>query len=426
MMEGTIIANMSGRKLAMLSAGLVICQILSFLAGAIMCPAPRSTDQLLATKCYDPDGDPNKWFYPRGKRGCRTIWDIAQTVESIELVADNVVFTFQMPLPRDGTELDYSRCQQNLIGVLTSDISYKYEYEKDIDVTVAMKIDARLGYRNKGDAENDWKEYARSSEEWNIGCSKDVVSNHYNCSTLPLFDLGALYHDFYLLNIRLHLDNNKVHIIEEEEIAKQVDLWLLATIQNGGYTIIMVSMKTVFFLIIALEMIWFWRCVTQMTRPPNRLEKELLVLGAALMLLNLPLEYLTLAFNMPWFSILDDIRQGLFYADLFLFWVIFVRHINDEEEIKSAIKRSIWKIFPVMSIICLFVGPICQRAALLHNPLQPLYSRRPLLPLPLQQDQACVHHQLFIQHDPGHCLEVQDPDDVHTPHLHPHHHGARF
>ena len=88
MMEGTIIKNMSGLKLAMLSAGMVICLILSFLAGAIMCPAPRSTDELLATKCYDPDGDPNKWFYPRGKRGCRTIEDITQTAESIEQGAD--------------------------------------------------------------------------------------------------------------------------------------------------------------------------------------------------------------------------------------------------------------------------------------------------------------------------------------------------
>ena len=110
MMAGTIMENMSGRKLAMFSAGMVISLILSsILAGAIMCPAQMNTDQLLATKCYDPDGDPNKWFYPRGKRGCRTIEDIAQTVESIELGADNVVFTFQMPLPRDGTQLAYSR-----------------------------------------------------------------------------------------------------------------------------------------------------------------------------------------------------------------------------------------------------------------------------------------------------------------------------
>ena len=242
-------------------------------------------------------------------------------------------------------------------------------------VTVAIKIDARLGYRNKGDSENDWKEYARSSEVRNLDCSMDVAWHHYNCSTLPLFDLGSLYHDFYLLNIRLHLKNNTVHIIEEEEIGKRVDLWLLATYQNGGYTQIMVSMKTVFFLIIVLEMIWFWRRVTHLTRPINRLEIMLLVLGAALTLLNLPLEYLTLAFNMPWFSIMDDIKQNVFYAYLFVFWVIFARHINrdGEEETKSAIKRRAWMIFVVVFIVCLFVVPRDTVAAIISFSLYVLF-----------------------------------------------------
>ena len=69
MMAGTIIENVSGRKLTLLCAGLVMSQILSIIAGAVF-PASRNTDQLLATKYYDPDGgsDLDNWFYPRGKR----------------------------------------------------------------------------------------------------------------------------------------------------------------------------------------------------------------------------------------------------------------------------------------------------------------------------------------------------------------------
>lgn len=36
-----------------------------------------------------------------------------------------------------------------------------------------------------------------------------------------------------------------------------------------------------------------------------------------------PVEWLTLSFNMPWMLLLGDIRQGLFYAMLLSFWVIF-------------------------------------------------------------------------------------------------------
>ena len=99
----------------MVGAVLVLCQVLSFLVGAIFAPSPNNSDQFLATKCYDKEGPgtrdkPNdNWFYPRGKGSCTTINDIAETAEDHELGADNVVFSFQMPHSRDRMHLDYSR-----------------------------------------------------------------------------------------------------------------------------------------------------------------------------------------------------------------------------------------------------------------------------------------------------------------------------
>lgn len=36
-----------------------------------------------------------------------------------------------------------------------------------------------------------------------------------------------------------------------------------------------------------------------------------------------PLEYLTLAYDMPFMLLLGDIRQGVFYATLLSFWLVF-------------------------------------------------------------------------------------------------------
>ena len=54
--------------------------------------------------------------------------------------------------------------------------------------------------------------YARSFESRNLDCNIDPdlsmeerAGTYYNCSMLPLFDLGSLHHDFYLLNIRFFL-----------------------------------------------------------------------------------------------------------------------------------------------------------------------------------------------------------------------------
>ena len=107
-MAGAIIENMSGRKLAFVGIILILCQVLSFLAGAIFAPSPNNSEQLLAVKCYDsdPERNDNKWFTARAKGGCISTDKIA---ENIDLNADNVVFAFQMPLPRHGMNIDYSR-----------------------------------------------------------------------------------------------------------------------------------------------------------------------------------------------------------------------------------------------------------------------------------------------------------------------------
>ena len=38
---------------------------------------------------------------------------------------------------------------------------------------------------------------------------------------------------------------------------------------------------------------------------------------------SVPLEWFTLAFDMPWMLLVNDIRQGAFYAMLLSFWIVF-------------------------------------------------------------------------------------------------------
>lgn len=81
-----------------------------------------------------------------------------------------------MPLPREGKVLDYSRWQQNLIGILQTDIAYNENVMLESQTTVT--IDARLAYRNKGDKDNDWKHYASSLEQRELDCTGENVWNY--------------------------------------------------------------------------------------------------------------------------------------------------------------------------------------------------------------------------------------------------------
>ena len=117
---------------------------------------------------------------------------------------------------------------------------------------------------------------------------------------------------------------------------------MIAIHQNGGFTKIWLSLKTIFFPAILLEMIWMYRRLGMLPRNPTLLEKMLLSLGGTLTLLNMPMEYLTLSFDMPWINLFNDIKQGIFYAALMAFWLVFAGEhlINDDDSI-GEIKQNL-------------------------------------------------------------------------------------
>ena len=60
---------------------------------------------------------------------CKRIHSLEEQ-EYGHMTAENVVFAFQMPLPKNNMHLTFSRWQQSLIGVLSLDI----EYEEEVDI----------------------------------------------------------------------------------------------------------------------------------------------------------------------------------------------------------------------------------------------------------------------------------------------------
>ncbi|KAL6265526.1 protein wntless [Pogonomyrmex barbatus] len=373
-MQGTIIENLSGKKLSILVILLIIAQIVCFLIGGLIAPTPASSQNILGTPCkyvsVNGSHDENKWFYSRGEGSCTPV-DMHHFSLDTHQQAYQVVYTFQMPVPRNSMQLDYSRWQQNLIGVLQVDISYISQIE--VAPRTKITLDARLAYRNKGDPDNAWKPYAASIVERILDCSIDKPLEHYNynCSVMPLFELGSLYHDYYLLNIRLPSDTNK-----NQGLGHIVDLWLTAINQNGGFTKVWVSLKTVYFPIVLGVLAWYWRRVYMLSRSPALLEYMLLALGSALTFLNLPLEYLTLAYDMPFMLLLGDIRQGVFYATLLSFWLVFAgEHLMIQEGEQSNSLKCYWRHLSAVGTGCLslFVFDMCERGVQLRNPFYSIW-----------------------------------------------------
>ncbi|XP_018007690.1 protein wntless isoform X2 [Hyalella azteca] len=379
-MGGAIIENLSGRKLSVLIALLMICQLCCFLLGGLIAPAPTSASTVLGTKCYDRNYNSSKWYQSRPVKQMCHSFDSLDELES-GITADDIIFVFQVPIPREKTILDFSRWQQNLIGTLIPEVFYDEndtgkQPSSQHDIETQLTVDARLAYQNKGDPDDKWTPLASSVEERKLECS--ILAEHrkpgyqYSCSLIPLFELGSLHHDFYLLNLRLP---NKLAGKEVNRGLSRLENLMVAFInQNGGFTKVWVSLKTVFFPLVVVALVWFWRRICLLARPPALLECCILELGAALTLLNLPLEYLTLLVDCPWMTVLGDIRQGVFYASLLSFWLIFAgEHLMDEVERNRL--RAYWRHLSAVlgGCVCLFIFDMCERGVQLTNPFYSIW-----------------------------------------------------
>lgn len=367
-MPGTVLENLSGKKLSILVSILLICQVVCFLIGGFMASSPAGTQGAFAIACYDETaGETDKWFT---HEDCKKI-DLQKEEATKGMSPKNLVFVVQLPLgmPPGG----FSRWQQNLVGVLQVELVHIPLLT--LDPIVELTLDAKLGYKDEGDTE--WHHYANAVEKRLMDCSGETSTEtkldgySYSCSCVPLFELGSLYHDFYILNLRLPDDNGQNNFK-----ARVDDIQLHVIHMNGGFTMIWMIMKFVFFPIVIAVMIWFWRRVRILSRTPALLEYMLISLAGALAFLDLPLEYLTLYFDMPFMLLLSDIRQGIFYSMLLSFWLIFAgEHMLIQDFGEKNTLKMYWKHLSAIVVGCtsLLIFDLCERGVQLRNPFYTIW-----------------------------------------------------
>uniref|UniRef100_A0A8C5RYM1 Wnt ligand secretion mediator n=1 Tax=Laticauda laticaudata TaxID=8630 RepID=A0A8C5RYM1_LATLA len=145
--------------------------------------------------------------------------------------------------------------------------------------------------------------------------------------------------------------------------------------QNGGFTKVWFAMKTFLTPSIFIIMVWYWRRIMQMTRPPVLLEKIIFTLGISMTFINIPVEWFSIGFDWTWMLLFGDIRQGIFYAMLLSFWIIFCgEHMMDQNERNHF--AAYWKqVGPIaVGAFCLFAFDMCERGVQLKNPFYSIWA----------------------------------------------------
>nr|XP_033772303.1 protein wntless homolog isoform X2 [Geotrypetes seraphini] len=334
-------------------------------------PNPTSVIHSTATKCIDVQKNHHKtkWFMPWGPNQCEKISSFDEALKR-QIEANDIVFAVHIPY----ISKEMNPWFQFMLSIMQLDIAFKSN--NFIQENAMVTLDVTMAYRN--DLSGKWTELARSTEQRKLKCKlptpKSQISegHYYECDLIPLIELGSVAHKYYLVNIRLPVNERKKVNIGIGEIK---DLKLTTIFQNGGFTKVWFAMKTFLTPSILIIMIWYWRRITMMTRSPVLLEKVIFALGISMTFINIPVEWFSIGFNWTWMLLFGDIRQGIFYAMLLSFWIIFCgEHMMDQTE-RNRLSRYWKQVGPIaFGSCCLFIFDMCERGVQLKNPFYSIWA----------------------------------------------------
>ncbi|NWH39664.1 WLS protein, partial [Chloropsis hardwickii] len=375
-MAGAIIENMSTRKLCIVGGILLVLQVIAFLVGGLIAPSPTTAVPYMSVKCIDvrKNHHKTKWLMPWGPNHCKKLKDFDEAV-SRQIEANDIVFAVHIPLPSK----EMSPWFQFMLFIMQLDIAFKMD--NDLKENAEITLDVSLAYRD--DMFDDWEEIAHAIEIRKLKCTfgspKTVESEgrHYDCDFLPFMEIGSVAHKYYLINIRLPVNDRKGINVGIGEIK---DIRLVGIHQNGGFTKVWFAMKTFLTPSILIIMVWYWRRITLMTRAPVLLEKVIFALGISMTFINIPVEWFSIGFDWTWMLLFGDIRQGIFYAMLLSFWIIFCgEHMMDQNERNRL--SGYWKQVgpiagtrgPLSPLTVGVLSPLC-RGVQLKNPFYSIWT----------------------------------------------------
>uniref|UniRef100_A0AC11BG39 Wnt ligand secretion mediator n=1 Tax=Ovis aries TaxID=9940 RepID=A0AC11BG39_SHEEP len=207
-MAGAIIENMSTKKLCIVGGILLVFQIIAFLVGGLIAPGPTTAVSYMSVKCVDVRKNHHKakWLMPWGPNQCDKIRDIEEAIPR-EIEANDIVFSVHIPLP----SMEMSPWFQFMLFILQLDIAFKLNNQIRENAEVSM--DVSLAYRDDMFAE--WTEMAHERVPRKLKCtftSPKTVEHegrYYECDVLPFMEIGSVAHKYYLLNIRLPVNEKK-------------------------------------------------------------------------------------------------------------------------------------------------------------------------------------------------------------------------
>ncbi len=160
---------------------------------------------------------------------------------------NEIIYAFQLPLPRNGQVLRLHRSFQMMTCVLNLNINFNSEDqlnllfndENSTKVEQEMQFELKLAYNNDNKDSNfndNWKLMAKNDLNKKFVCSK---SNSYSvdCDLVQLFELGSVFHEYYLINLKFKENSQFLHKLttSQSETTVLPDVRVLLTVSCSHF-----------------------------------------------------------------------------------------------------------------------------------------------------------------------------------------------
>ncbi|XP_069185590.1 protein wntless isoform X2 [Procambarus clarkii] len=366
-MPQTSINNLSVRHLNILASVSIMVVVTTVTVGTLVAPSPWTHTTVKGTKCMAQHSSQHEWFWPSGDHKCQS----APAGSSLESSHHNIsirhiIFAFQFPPTKHGA----SRWQQRLAGLLR--LRLLHEGGQGPAAGTKLSLITRLGYTDGDDPHP--KLMAARMQDRQISChlrkKHKFGGSTYDCSPMPLVVLYSLYHDHYIINIKVPIMEGPASkdFMINQEFDHIEDLYVSFISQDGHYTKVLVALQTVFFPAVVTLLAWYIRLLWQLCWSFTYFQIMLLFLAVALLLINCPWTYITLLANCPWVIILQDLSLGFFYGT-FMTFLHFLTYLY-LEPVKRCPKVRTAMVQVISGYTAtIFLIDVMEHAILLHNPL---------------------------------------------------------
>ncbi|KAG8190055.1 hypothetical protein JTE90_023027 [Oedothorax gibbosus] len=382
-------------------AGFCCCVILALCI--VIVPLQNTTeegsytvDTYTASKCIveHPTGDykyDENWHIPSGgpredKSNCLEPSEILNTTDG-RITMDEVVYTFIVPhVKRNDTGIwtrGFSRWILTLEAFLFLDVVFDRNHTEELTIA-KLTYEVRMGYQNNimndkrywrdnatlPQPEDEWTIMAETTESRTLKCYLQphgiVKGVKYGCNLFPFFRLPGVLHNHFLINIRFPNDvvGNSVFNSDLQYIK---DIQLILRHQTAVHTRNFNLIKMIYFPL-TME-VFFWYFKRLHFRPKLPIDRTCLYLGFCLLILDTPLEFLTIYADVYFSPLYNYDHQELFFiASLILFCTaFFLQFIRPRMQLKNAC-LTLFYLSPFNLFLMVFLIDLYEKLVQSKNP----------------------------------------------------------